>query len=556
MRLIIGCLASLLASSAFADEFSVQSKVSQALVTPLGGILTRAVPVDLPTGTHEITVLGAPDLDSAAANAINFPDGSGLTLIAGSGTYAIAQEPIYQNTAEYRALKRDVDTARGALHAHQKLVAAQQAIVQAAEVRLTFVKQFANGGSSVLSLEQLTDPNLISNLAGQLGEQASKAINDSTEAKRKMVSLNERGKELSGVLARALERLDDIVPEDRDELVLKMTVHADKPFKGGIDLSYFAREVHWDMMSDVMLSQDKAKGALTIAQKAVVVQETGEDWDDVNVILSTVNLNRAAGTNLPYEWIRKLYDPAKRQGKFGVSKRSSYAESASSGALEPMVMDLEETPSGRGNQVSVAGQTQIFEINAALDINSAEITVVPLREIDMDVDLYARARNSDEQGFLYANVTNETGGRILPSTASLYRDGQYFGQFEMPEIVAGDEYPLQLGVLDGLRVDHSVIKREDGDRGLLSSSQIAESRFETVVTSLLDYDIPVRLYDRVPVSESEDLIVKEYAKPAISDRDIDGRRGVVSWNWDMQAGGTHKIEFGYDLSWPSGFAVE
>jgi hypothetical protein len=126
----------------------------------------------------------------------------------------------------------------------------------------------------------------------------------------------------------------------------------------------------------------------------------------------------------------------------------------------------------------------------------------------------------------------------------------------MPEIVAGDKYPLQLGVLDGLRVDHSIIKREDGDRGLLSSSQIAESRFETVVTSLLDYDIPVRLFDRVPVSESEDLIVKEYAKPAITDRDIDGRRGVVSWNWDMQAGASQTIEFGYDLSWPSGFAVE
>lgn len=554
MRLIIGCLASLLASSAFADEFSVQSKVSQALVTPLGGILTRAVPVDLPTGTHEITVLGAPDLDSAAANAINFPDGSGLTLIAGSGTYAIAQEPIYQNTDEYRALKRDVDTARGALHAHQKLVAAQQAIVQAAELRLTFVKQFANGGSSVLSLEQLTDPNLISNLAGQLGEQASKAINDSTEAKRKMVTLNARGKELSGGLARALERLDDIVPEDRDELVLKMTVHADKPFKGGIDLSYFAREVHWDMMSDVMLSQDKAKGALTIAQKAVVVQETGEDWDDVNVILSTVDLNRAAGVNLPFEWIRNLYDPAKRKDVFRANKRSSYAESAVSDSVEAVIEDAPAV--NRGNSSFNAGQTQIFEINAALDMQSEEVTVVPLQEIEMNVDLYARARNTEASGFLFANITNETGGRILPSTANLYRDGQYFGQFEMPEIVAGDEYPLQLGVLDGLRVDHSVIKREDGDRGLLSSSQIAESRFETVVTSLLDYDIPVRLYDRVPVSESEDLIVKEYAKPAISDRDIDGRRGVVSWNWDMQAGGTHKIEFGYDLSWPSGFAVE
>ena len=115
MRLIFGCLASLLASSAFADEFSVQSQVSQALVTPIGGILTRAVPVDLPAGTHEITVLGAPDLDSVTANAINFPDGSGLTLVAGSGAYAIAQEPIYQNTDQYRTLKRDVDAARNTL---------------------------------------------------------------------------------------------------------------------------------------------------------------------------------------------------------------------------------------------------------------------------------------------------------------------------------------------------------------------------------------------------------------------------------------------------------
>ena len=174
----------------------------------------------------------------------------------------------------------------------------------------------------------------------------------------------------------------------------------------------------------------------------------------------------------------------------------------------------------------------------------------------MDVDLYARARNRNQSGFLYADITNDTGGRILPSTASLYRDGQYFGEFSMPEIVAGDEYPLQLGVLDGLLIDYAILKREDGDRGLLSSSQIAESRFKTVVTSLLDYDIPVRLYDRLPVSESEDLVIKEYANPSISEREIDGRRGVVSWNWDLAAGSSKTIEFGYDLSWPTGMAVQ
>ena len=274
MRLLIGCLASLLASSAFADEFSVQSKVSDALVTPMGGIITRSVPVDLPAGVHEITILGAPDLDSEAANAIDFPIGSGLTMVAGSGTYAIAQEPIYQDTDQYRTLKRDVDAARNQLHAHEKLESAQQAIVQAAEVRLTFVKQFANGGSSVLSLEQLSDPNLISNLTSQLGEQASKAVNDSQEAKRKMEQLVERGETLRGALSRAKERLDVVVPDGRETLVLKLTVHAAQPFQGDIDLKYLTGEMYWTMISDVALTQDKGQ--------RIVVDFTKSDCSTTN----------------------------------------------------------------------------------------------------------------------------------------------------------------------------------------------------------------------------------------------------------------------------------
>lgn len=555
MRLIIGCLAGLLASSAFADEFSVQSKVSDVLVTPSGGILTRAVPVDLSAGTHEITIFGASVGDTATGNGIDFPDGSGLTLISKSGEMAIARDPIYKQSSEYQALERDVDTARAQLHSHRKLESEQQAVVTATEVRLTFVKQFANGASTVLSLEQLSDPNLISNLTSQLGEQAAKAVIENQEAKRKMEAMHVLGQDLQGAFDRAVLRLENITPENRNQQILKLTINAAQPFKGNIGLRHMARNVQWNMLSDVLLTQDKTKGALQIAQKAVVTQQTGEDWDDVTVTLSTVDLNRASGTQLPYPWIKRLYDPAKNKSKRTLSVTQSY-ESDVMGSLAAAPRMAEES-ADIGNAMRVAGQTQIFTINAPVDIKSnGDVVTLPLQEIDMDVDLYARATNSDAAGFLYADITNETGGRILPSQASLYRDGQYFGDFIMPEIVAGDEYPLQLGVLDGLRVDYSVIKREDGDRGLLSSSQIAESRFKTVVTSLLDYDIPVRLYDRIPVSESEDLIIKEYAKPAISERDIKGRRGVVSWNWDMAAGAAQTIEFGYDLSWPSGFVVE
>lgn len=557
MKLIIGCLAGLLASSAYADEFTVQSNVSKALITPDGSIVTRAVPVNLPAGTHEITVYGVPELETDYANGIDFPDASGLTLIAGSGTQAIAQEPIYKETAEYKALKSELDAARARLHAHQKLESDQQAVVEAAAVRLTFVKQFASGGSDVLSLEQLNDPNLISNLTDQLGEESVKAITQSQQAKRTMETLRERGIELQQQLERAQQRLDEFTPSPRDELVLTLVVNAARPFNGDIQLRYLA-DAYWSMISDVSLTQDKAKGSLTIAQKAIVQQDTDEDWNDVDVTLSTVDLERASGVNLPRAWIRKLYDPSKGKLKRAITTSERYSNDQLETLAEPMVAGIEEAaPSRIGNTRITAGQTQVFNIKAPLDIQSGDnLVVVPLQDIQMDVDLYARATKGYQSGFLYADITNETGGRILPSAASLYRDGQYFGEFAMPEIVAGDEYPLQLGVLDGLRVDYSILNREDGDRGLLSSSQIAQSRFKTEITSLLDYEFPVKYFDRLPVSESEDLVVKEYATPAISERDIDGRRGVVSWNWDMAAGASQTIEFGYDLSWPSGFAVE
>jgi len=235
--------------------------------------------------------------------------------------------------------------------------------------------------------------------------------------------------------------------------------------------------------------------------------------------------------NLPNSLIKRLFDPSKNNYK-KVSRAESLSVelSRTSGDVAEMASPV---PSYTGS--TFAGQTQIFELEKTLDVpTGATSTKIPLQNIDMNVDLYGRATANGDKAYLYADVTNETGGRILPSTASLYRDGQFFGEFQMPELVAGDQYPLQLGLLDGILVDHNIIKKEDGDRGLLSSSQIAESRFETIVTSLLDYDLPFKLYGRMPVSESEDLTVKEYAKPQISEREIEGR----------------------DLSWPSGMALE
>jgi uncharacterized protein (TIGR02231 family) len=551
MKLILGCVATLLATTAWSDEFTAQSKVSKVLASPSGGIITRNVSLAVPAGQHTITISGLPTVDGEIGNGIDFPAGSGLTLVAASAKEALSQEPMYRKTAQYRTLKQAVESAQRALHAHQSIESAQQAVVEASQVRLTFVKQFANGASTVLSLDQLSDPQLITNLTTQLGDEAAKAVTQAAEAQRQLQTLNEKGQELRVAVSRAQEQLDEFVPQERNEMVVTLDIDAQEPFTGEIELRHLASEISWQLLSDIELTQSKSKGALRIEQQAILTQETDEDWIGVNVTLSTADLMRQVGVDLPRSMIRRLYDPSKKSLRKVIRNESMSADMAV--GVEPMIA---EAPP-RMTAVSLAGQTQLFDMKIPLDVRSFEsTTVIPLQEINMEVDLYARANTRHEGAYMYADITNETGGRILPSVASLYRDGQFFGELNLPEIVAGSEYSLQLGVIDGLLVDHNVIKKEDGDRGLLSSSQIAESRFETVVTSLLDYDMPFKLYGNMPVTESEDLTIKEYATPQISEREIDGRRGVVGWYFDLSAKQSQKIEYGYDLSWPTGMSVE
>jgi len=235
MRFVIGCLAGLMATSAMADEFDVQSEVSTVIASPSGGIITRSARVSLPAGQHRVTILGASQIHGDAGNGIDFPVGSGLSLIAASSKPAIASEPLYLDTEEYKELKQSVDAAQRAVHSHQTLQSSQTAIVRAAQTRLTFLEKFASGGNNALSLEQLTDPQLISKLTAQLGDETAKAVVEHAEANRKLETLKTKGDQLEQALARAETRLADFVPDERQEMVLTLDVVADKPFSGDID---------------------------------------------------------------------------------------------------------------------------------------------------------------------------------------------------------------------------------------------------------------------------------------------------------------------------------
>jgi len=157
---------------------------------------------------------------------------------------------------------------------------------------------------------------------------------------------------------------------------------------------------------------------------------------------------------------------------------------------------------------------------------------------------------TSDSAFLIAKLKNTTGGPLLPGLIKIFRDGVLIGGGEMPAIGIGEEIELSFGEYDGIEVRRDLLEKQDGDIGIISSTNRRVERYRTTVTSHLDFALPVRLLDSVPVSEQEDLKITMTARPQPTETDVKGKRGILAWEFSLAAGASQQIDLGYEAQWP------
>jgi hypothetical protein len=76
------------------------------------------------------------------------------------------------------------------------------------------------------------------------------------------------------------------------------------------------------------------------------------------------------------------------------------------------------------------------------------------------------------------------------------------------------------------------------------------------LNNLTGRDWPVRLQDRVPFSEQDDLKISYTAAPPATTESIDGERGVLEWRFDLPAGQEKQITLETRMQWPDGMELD
>ena len=111
---------------------------------------------------------------------------------------------------------------------------------------------------------------------------------------------------------------------------------------------------------------------------------------------------------------------------------------------------------------------------------------------------------------------------------------------------------LGFGADDKVKIERTVVKRNEGSAGLIvTTSKTDERAFKTVVRNGHDFPIKVAIQDQLPVSENDDIVVEMLpsSTPATT-TNLRDRRGVLEWAFEAKPGEIKDINFAWRMRWP------
>ncbi|WP_322867634.1 mucoidy inhibitor MuiA family protein [Aquicoccus sp. G2-2] len=527
-------------SLVLADEITLQSQVTAAVLYPQGAKIVRRVPFEAPAGSNELRLLDLPEgtpLETIRVKVSGVEMGA-ITLRRDF----VPPAPERENDA-VKAAKAEVERLQEAVQARADEASAIRTAKEAADTRIAFLRQLGQGETlSGASADTLRD------VSRMIGEETQAAREAALTAEARARAVDREKRETAKALEKAKQALAALVPENDAHNLVAVAISSDAPAKGTLEVSYYDWRAGWQPVYDASL--DRVASKITLERGAMVRQTTGENWRDVALTLSTNAPEDAVQPTELYPEKHRIMDPPKVQPLARMKTMDAVGAAAPEPIMEAPVARAEMTASVRLDGLNVS-----YDYPETLDLaSSADQVRLGLGAVSFDATIKAVAvPKRDKTAFLVATFTNSSGELILPSVATqLFRDDAYVGQTASAEAIpSGGEATLAFGPIEGLTLNR-VSTRNEGDRGVLSKSNELTEKVRIEVKNLTGESWPLRVLDQVPYSEQEDLVITWNAKPRPDETDVDDKKGVLAWDSTINAGETQVLNLNYSLEWPDG----
>ena len=343
-------------------------------------------------------------------------------------------------------------------------------------------------------------------------------------------------------------------------------VDVEAPGRASLDVEYLVSRTGWQPAYDLRASPDLK--AVELTYRARVWQQTGEDWSDVDLVLSTAAPQRGAQGPEPQPVWLSLYEPHARTSYLASEREAPASEEARGlGYVSVGKEAAAAAPAPRPfASVENQGLSVHFRLAKKETIESRELpTTVLVGNADLEITPERVCVPAvDTTVWLRAKTKNTSPWILLPGTAGVFFGADYLGPAEIATVQTGQELTLHLGADPGITCERSQTQDLSKGPGFLSSrsTKVEAWRMHFVnhgtVGTNADGSADVIVRDVLARANDDKIeveISKAEPKPSDDARWKQDReeKGIVTWILRVPSGEKGAdVVFETEISYPKG----
>ena len=334
-----------------------------------------------------------------------------------------------------------------------------------------------------------------------------------------------------------------------------------------LEFSYFVYDAGWQPSYDIRAKD--TSGSIDLHYKASVSQSTGENWEDVKLVLSTGNPSIGGVCPELKPWYLDFY-------REPVSRYRSEAPMASMARMAAIQKNL-MAPAPAEAEVCDDDRIMLMELSEpalaapVLSVTTESITSVEYSITDtcsvasgdggQDVEItmhslpaefrYFSISKIEREVFLLAAVKGWERLNLIAGEAAIFFENRYVGTSYIDPRKADEEIDLSLGA------DKSVIVTRVRGKDFKAKTMVGVNekqtrQWELTARNLKATPIEIEMLDQVPVSVNKQIVVDAVD---ISGAELDKDTGILTWKFALAPAESKTVAVKYTVTNPKSMRV-
>jgi uncharacterized protein (TIGR02231 family) len=511
----------LLALSAGVYGTAVQSELQSVKVYLQGAEMHRAAAVQIPQGVYELVFAGLPpDIDP---NSIQVrPEGDFRVL---SVSHRVSYLESAQVSGRIRMLTDSLEWFRREIIAQQGLMKVYQ------EEESMMLANKSIGGQTGVRVADLRT------LADFFRLRLSEIKNLQLETQHRMENLQRNHDRIKNQLSQHNSR------ERAPAGEIVVTTSSPRATRARISFSYISRGASWHARYEIRASD--TGNPVEMIMMAGISQNTGEDWSNIRLTLSTGMPLDTRFLPVLNPWFLRFAEPTPPPVMY---KRSAPEEEMEM-VFFSIADDAIESDFGAGVVASQTTTTREYTITTPFNIRTGsemQFAEVHRAELPATFSWFSVPR-IEKEVFLVSKIAGWEEFLVLPGEASIFFENAFVGRTFVDPVQTQDTLTVSMGIDRGVSVER--IRMAEFSRRSITGRRTTETvAWEIRVRNNKNRSVNLEIHDQVPVSTHSDMQI------TIDDRSgatYTEATGLLIWKTDLKPGESLTRPFRYSVRYPS-----